>query len=184
MELSGGDRSRYIRDICREMGIITRSLDNYFKTTYKTNNHVIIYEIDRPIDNWKPNNKAFEAYEDSKDNKYMIRRFGFRFNNTLSNTFPSLNMIFFLKVRHDLSLNKVLDVQYGDETTWESKALDTQAEVEKFVREDAYPKCKEFIEARLRTTYKLSPPDPQKPTTAGSHWAALDRLVDIVERLH
>ena len=82
-------------------------------------------------------------------------------------------MRFFMTLENDDHMNGPVKVTYDGDKESSYVNIHSKEDAEKFARGDAFTNSMRVINAHLETS-----------TGSEAHWAALDKLVDIVDRLH
>jgi hypothetical protein len=163
--------------------ILPKKLDDYFNKD-KENRRVIIYERNNPVgevQRWNGNGH-YTANVVEVDYKTKMNRNTRNFACIVKDAAwfktgiryaPSFYMKYFMTLENNDNMMGPVKVTYhGDKKSSDVKIV-TKEDAIKFAEGDAYTNSVRVISAMLGIS-----------EGSEAHWAALDRLVDIVDRLH
>ena len=178
MSFSFPDADKIILDILPQL------LDDALNKD-KTNRKVTIYRYNTPVEDVWQRDEGEGHYDprtlkvDIKTGKYYYNRKyayiikGGDLYNALIQGRPKTFMRFFMTLENDDHMNGPVKVTYDGDMKSSYVNIHSKEDAEKFARGDAFTNSMRVINKRLGTTQKSE-----------AHWAALDKLVDIVDRLH
>jgi hypothetical protein len=163
--------------------ILPKMLDDHFNTD-KQNRRVIIYKRNNPVgeaQRWDGNGH-YTANIVEVDYKTKMNRNTRNYACIVKDAAwfqtgikyaPSFYMKYFMTLKNDDNMQGPVKVlYYGDKKSSEVE-LGTKEDAIKFAEGDAFTNSVRVINVMLGTTQKSE-----------AHWAALDKLIDIIDQLH